>query len=52
MITTTRRATVEVPQRLHRVIVPAATLSAFVWLLASDAIAPLAIYALQLFLSF
>jgi len=52
MLTTTRRVSVAIPQRLHRALVPAATLSAFAWLLASDAIAPLAIYALQLFLSF
>ena len=52
MLTTTRRVTDVVPQGLYRALLPAATLSAFVWLLASDAIAPLAIYALQLFLSF
>jgi len=51
MLTSTRRVAVAAPQRLPRALVPVATLSAFVWLLASDAIAPLAIYALQLFLS-
>jgi len=52
MLTSTRRVAVAAPHGLHRVLVPVATLSAFAWLLASDAIAPLAIYALQLFLSF
>ena len=52
LTTTTRRAAVEAPLRLHPAVVPAVTVSAFVWLLAGDAIAPLAIYALQLFLSF
>ncbi len=31
---------------------PAATVAAFLWLLTQDAIQPLAIYALSLFLSF
>lgn len=52
MLTSTRQVSVAVPRRLHRALVPAVTLSAFAWLLAGDAIAPLAIYALQLFLSF
>lgn len=52
MLTTTRRVTLEAPGLLHRALIPVMTLSAFVWLLAGDAIAPLAIYALQLFLSF
>ena len=46
------RRIVVIPQSSFRWLVPAATLSAFAWLLAHDAIAPLAIYALQLFLSF
>jgi hypothetical protein len=33
------------------VALPAVTLAAFAWLLAHDAISPLAIYVLQLFLS-
>lgn len=46
------RNAVVVPEASHRFVVPAATLLAFGWLLAHDAIAPLAVYALQLFLSF
>jgi hypothetical protein len=34
------------------VVLPGITLAAFAWLLAQDAIAPLAVYMLQLFLSF
>ena len=33
-------------------IAPAVTITAFLWLLAQDAIAPLAVYMLELFLSF
>jgi len=51
MLAAIRRVTA-VPQSANRVLVPAATISAFVWLLAHDAIAPVAIYVLQLFLSF
>lgn len=51
MLTAIRRTAV-VPQSTDSWLVPVATVSAFVWLLAHDAIAPLAIYALQLFLSF
>jgi hypothetical protein len=52
MLASIRRVAVASPRGLHTVFVPAVTLSAFVWLLAGDAIAPLAILALQLFLSF
>jgi hypothetical protein len=52
MLTSTRSVAVASPRGLHTVLVPAVTLSAFLWLLAGDAIAPLAIFALQLFLSF
>ncbi len=51
MLTAIRRAVV-VPGARGSWLVPALTLSAFVWLLAHDAIAPLAVYCLQLFLSF
>ncbi|MDH3524109.1 MAG: hypothetical protein OES32_11025 [Acidobacteriota bacterium] len=51
MLAASRRA-VDVPQAHHRWLVPAVTLSAFGWLLAQDAIAPLAVYLLQIFLSF
>ena len=51
MLAAIRRAVV-VPQANHRWLVPAVTLSAFGWLLAQDAVAPLAVYLLQLFLSF
>lgn len=51
MLTAIRRAAT-VPVASHRWVVPAVTLSAFFWLLAHDAIAPLAAYCLQLFLSF
>ncbi len=51
MLTAIRRAVV-VPAFTHRWVIPAATLSAFTWMLADDAIAPLAVYCLQLFLSF
>lgn len=46
------RRTAVVPRGAYRLALPAVTLSAFAWLLAEGAIAPLAIYALQLFLSF
>jgi len=52
MLTSTRSVAVASPRGLHTVLVPAVTLSAFLWLLAGDAIAPLAMFALQLFLSF
>lgn len=51
MLAAIRRA-VAVPRGVHRVALPAVTLAAFAWLLAEDAIAPLAVYVLQLFLSF
>jgi hypothetical protein len=51
MLAAIRRAAV-VPRGAHRVVLPAVTLAAFAWLLVQDAIAPLAVYALQLFLSF
>ena len=51
MFTAIRRPAV-VPQSTYRWLLPVATLSAFGWLLAHDAIAPLAIFVLQLFLSF
>lgn len=51
MLAAIRRAVV-VPQRVHPLALPVVTISAFAWLLAQDAIAPLAIYVLQLFLSF
>ncbi len=51
MLAAIRRAVV-VPQANYRWLVPAVTLSAFGWLLAQDAVAPLAVYLLQLFLSF
>ncbi len=51
MLTAIRRATA-VPVATHRWVVPASTFAAFTWLLLEDAIAPLAVYCLQLFLSF
>lgn len=41
-----------VPRTAVRWAVPAATLLSFGWLLAQDAIAPLALYLLELYLSF
>lgn len=44
--------TAAVPRTAIRWAVPAATLVSFGWLLAQDAIGPLALYFLELYLSF
>lgn len=46
------RKVISLPQLPVQAIITGLTVSAFVWLLAQGAIQPLAIYLLQLYLSF
>lgn len=52
MLDSVRKHVVAVPQVPGRVLLSAATIGSFGWLLAHDLVHPLVIYALQLFLSF
>lgn len=51
MLQTLRQAVV-VPRPVAAAALPALTLAAFVWLLVNDAIQPVAVVLLQLYLSF
>jgi hypothetical protein len=52
MLDSVRKHAVAVPHVPGRVLLSAATIGSFGWLLAHDLVHPLVIYALQLFLSF
>jgi hypothetical protein len=52
MLDSVRKHVVAVPHVPGKVLLSAATIGSFGWLLAHDLVHPLVIYALQLFLSF
>ncbi len=52
MLETTRRAVATVPRFSFETLAAVATISTFGWLLAHDLVQPIAVYLLEIFLTF